>query len=147
VGVIEGGTSINTIAHEAHLLLDLRSEAPAALGQLVAQVEKLVARYARDAQVQVTTEVIGNRPAGAIPRETPLVSWAVAALQQVGAGSQLEFTTGSTDANIPLSRGWPAVCVGLTESGNAHRPDEYMDVTRIPAGMGQLLLLILAAAG
>ena len=147
VGVVEGGTSVNTIAHEAHLLLDLRSEAPPALGQLVAQVEKLLARYGREPQVQVTAEVIGNRPAGAIPRETPLVSWAVAALQQVGAASQLEFTTGSTDANIPLSRGWPAVCVGLTESGNAHRPDEYMDVTRIPAGLGQLLLLTLAAAG
>ena len=54
---------------------------------------------------------------------------------------------GSTDANVPLSRGLPAVCVGLTHSGNTHRPDEYMEVDLIPAGLGQSLLLLLAAAG
>jgi len=55
--------------------------------------------------------------------------------------------TGAGNANIPLSRGYEAVCLGLTHSGNSHRPDEYIDITHLPAGLGQLLLVALAAAG
>lgn len=146
VGHISGGTTINTIAGAAHMLLDLRSEDPAALDRLVQQVEEIVQRAGRQADVEVKMTAIGSRPAGQIPRDTPLVHWAVEALRQVGAARMLEFTTGSTDANIPLSQGFPAVCVGLTSSGNAHRPDEYMEAGHLPAGLGQVLLLLLAAA-
>lgn len=146
VGVIEGGTTINSIAGKAHLLLDLRSESPPALENLVAQVEAIVAEYRNKKNVDVLIAAIGNRPAGGILREHPLVQGAAVALRQVGAGKRIEYTTGSTDANIPLSQGLPTVCIGLTESANAHRPDEYLDVTEIPAGLGQLLLLILGAA-
>lgn len=146
VGVIEGGTSINTIAQEASLLLDLRSEESAALADLVAAVAALVQQFARLPQVSVTMEMIGNRPAGGIPADTPLVQWAEAALRFVGRPYP-HFITSSTDANIPLSLGYTAVCVGLTESGNAHRLDEYLDTQYLAAGMSQLLLLTLAAAG
>ncbi len=146
VGVIEGGTSINTIAQGASLLLDLRSEESAALADLVAEVKVLVKRFAQLPQVTVTMEMIGNRPAGGIPEDTPLVQWAEAALRFVGRPYP-HFITSSTDANIPLSLGYTAVCVGLTESGNAHRLDEYLDTQHLAAGMSQLLLLTLAAAG
>jgi di/tripeptidase len=86
---------------------------------------------------------IGSRPAGSIPRSTPLVQWAKAALQFVGCENPI-FIAGSTDANIPLSQGITAVCVGLTESGNAHRLDEYIDTRPLPRGIKQLLLLTAA---
>lgn len=146
VGVVEGGTSVNTIAQKASLLLDLRSESAAALADLVAAVQLLVQQVARPPEIRVTMEMIGRRPSGGIPAETPLVQWAEAALRFVGR-PQPHFITSSTDANIPLSLGYTAVCVGLAESGHAHRLDEYLDTRHLPAGMGQLLLLTLAAAG
>jgi acetylornithine deacetylase/succinyl-diaminopimelate desuccinylase-like protein len=146
VGVISGGTTINSIASSASLLLDLRSEDPRALEALVTQVEGLVAQVRREPEVAVEMQMIGDRPAGEIPRNSWLVSLAEAALREVGASERIEYTTGSTDANVPLSKGIPGVCIGLAQSANAHRVDEYMDVTDLPAGMSQLLLLVLAAA-
>lgn len=149
VGIIEGGTSINTIAQKAALLLDLRSEEPAALQKLVDDVIDLVQRTNQqrgENGIQVTMTPIGNRPAGKIARDTPLVQTAVAALHYVGC-QNVTFMMGSTDANVPLSQGVTAVVLGLTESGNAHRLDEYIDATRLPDGLSQLLLVTLAAAG
>lgn len=145
VGIVEGGTSINSIANSAQFLLDLRSESPDELKNLVAQVERLVVEANRRKDVSVQMTLIGNRPAGQLPESHPLVRQALEALQAVG------FTRGrtiasSTDANVPLSRGFTAVCIGLAESGNAHRPDEYVDMTQLTNGMRQLLLLTLAAA-
>jgi di/tripeptidase len=145
VGVIEGGTTINTIAGSAHLLLDLRSEDPATLGSLVTRVAELVRRATEQANVEVKMVPIGSRPAGALDRRSDLVGWSHAALAKVGC-SHPEFTVGSTDANIPLSQGLPAVCIGLTRSGNTHRTDEYMELAPIPQGLGQALLLMLAAS-
>lgn len=152
VGIIEGGTSINTIAQSASMLLDLRSESPEALETVVQKVQRLVAeankRYKRHniEKSQVTMTQIGNRPAGAIERSSPLVQAAVRALQQVGFQQPI-FIASSTDANIPLSQNIPAVCIGLTKSNNAHRLDEYIEPRYLPQGMLQLLLLLLAAAG
>lgn len=151
VGVIEGGTSINTIAQSAALLLDLRSEAPEALATLVQAVEHIVSRANERNRtdghddVNINMSLIGSRPAGQIPRHAPLVTWAEAALRYVGC-EQVTYIASSTDANIPLSQGLAAVCIGLAESDNAHRLDEFMDPIHLPAGLGQLLLLTLAAA-
>lgn len=145
VGLVEGGTAINAIAQSARMLLDLRSEDPEALDALVQQVTTLVASAGAEQDVDVTMNLIGSRPAGNLSRTAPLTRWAVAALEAVGC-EEIEFTAGSTDANIPLSRRFPAVCVGLSRSGNTHRPDEYMEVEPIPSGFGQALLLLLAAA-
>jgi acetylornithine deacetylase/succinyl-diaminopimelate desuccinylase-like protein len=57
------------------------------------------------------------------------------------------YLAGSTDANIPISRGFPAVCIGLANSGNTHRTDEFIDPAHLAQGLSQLLLLTLAAAG
>ena len=151
VGIIEGGTSINTIANTARLWLDLRSEAPQELERLVAQVQTLLndvgATHATDDDgVRLVAEQVGNRPAGAVGRDTPIVAHADAALRAVGC-PDVHYIVSSTDANIPLSRGYEAVCLGLTHSGNSHRPDEYIDITHLPDGLGQLLLVVLAAAG
>jgi tripeptide aminopeptidase len=151
VGVVSGGSSVNTIAQEAMFLLDLRSEATAELERLVRQVESLVAEAGKSArdngrEVAFTLTQVGARPAGAIGRSAPLVKWAEAALRTVGS-SQITYIAGSTDANIPLSQGIPAVCVGLTVAGNAHRLDEYIELQHLPRGLGHVLLLALTAGG
>jgi acetylornithine deacetylase/succinyl-diaminopimelate desuccinylase-like protein len=145
IGVIAGGTSVNTIAAEASLQLDLRSEAPAALQALVAQVEAL-ARAAAAPGVEVAWEVIGDRPAGGIPREHPLVRLAAASLEAAsGRREKPAFENGSTDANVPLSLGLPCVCVGLTRGGNAHRCDEYIETEPLEIGLKQLVMLALGS--
>lgn len=146
IGMIEGGTSINTIAPSAYLLLDLRSEDAQILSDLVNRVGELVTRADKQQDVTVTMELIGDRPPGKIARDAILVKWAEAALRTVGR-RHINFIASSTDANIPLSMGYDAVCIGLTESSNAHRLDEYMDTTYLADGLRQLTLLTLAASG
>jgi acetylornithine deacetylase/succinyl-diaminopimelate desuccinylase-like protein len=150
VGIIEGGISVNSIASSARLWLDLRSEEPEALNRLVDQVKAIVQRSNRRHEkdgdsVQIAMTCVGNRPAGSIDRYTPIIAYADAALREVGC-EEPHYIFSSTDANIPLSLGYQAVCLGLTHSGNSHRPDEYIEVTQLPAGLGQLLLVTLAAA-
>lgn len=151
VGKIEGGLSVNSIAHSARMWLDLRSADSQALNRLVEQVQGIVWNLnqyhsSRGTGVRVTSELVGNRPAGAIGRHAPIVAWADAALRYAGV-DQIRYIISSTDANIPLSRGYQAVCLGLTRSGNSHRLDEFIEISHLPAGLGQLLLIALAASG
>jgi tripeptide aminopeptidase len=151
VGKVEGGLSINSIAPSAHLYLDLRSEDSGELNRLVEKVNDIVCdlseRYEREgSEVRIVMETVGNRPAGAINRNAPIVMLAETALRKVGC-DQVRYIISSTDANIPLSLGYQAVCLGLTRSGNSHRLDEYIEIGHLPAGLGQLLLVTLAMAG
>ena len=140
VGVIAGGTSVNTIAAQAHLELDLRSEAVSALADLVAQVEQLVAESSQPEEgVTCRAEVIGLRPAGGMAADHPLVMLAMNCLREQGISPALRI--GSTDANIPLSQGLPAVCVGLTTGSGAHTLRETIQTAPLGSGLGQLLAL------
>ena len=145
VGVISGGRSINTIADEARCLLDLRSEDAVALKRLTERVTAVVESFAERPHVTLQMEQIGQRPAGHLPRHAELVQWAGEALHHVGC-PRVEYAASSTDANIPLSLGYNAVCIGLAHSGNVHRLDEYLDPAYLGHGLGQLLLLALTAA-
>jgi len=136
VGRIQGGTSVNTIAPEASLELDLRSEGTQALATLIEHVQKLVERANRPNQVQFTAEVIGNRPAGEIAPDHPLVRLAVDCHEAQDLHPQLNV--GSTDANVPLSQGLPAICIGLTTGGDAHTVGEYVDIPPLKQGLAQL---------
>jgi di/tripeptidase len=94
--------------------------------------------------VQISMRQVGDRPAGSIPGSAPIVTLAEKALRYVGQ-ENVGYIVSSTDTNIPLSCGYQAVCLGLTRSGNSHRTDEYIDITYLPAGLKQLLLVALAA--
>jgi len=142
IGALSGGTSINTIAREASLDLDLRSESPAILSELAARVEVLADDCQREG-VQIEKCIIGERPSGSIPREHPLVQLAARALTQ--AGFQASYEMGSTDANLPLSQGRPCICVGLARGGNAHRPDEYIETREIEKGLQSVAAMIRGA--
>ena len=145
VGLIEGGTSINTIAPKATMWLDLRSEDNASLAEVLKQVKRLVHAADSGDDVRVCLHQIGDRPAGEISAERPLVQMAAASLQLVGCGN-INLTCGSTDANIPLSLGYDAVCIGLAKAEHVHRLDEYLETGLLPRGLGQIMLLTLAAA-
>jgi len=144
VGVISGGTSVNTIAAEASLQLDIRSESSQTLDMLIAQVEQAAGDAAQEGggKVKVSAEVIGERPAGELPIEHPLVKLAVKCLDAQGITANLNI--GSTDANEPLSRGLPAICVGITTGGGAHTLEEYIDIGPVGHGLAYLVDLIYA---
>lgn len=135
IGMITGGVSINTIAGKASLDLDLRSEDTSTLENLVAQVLALVEQSNR-AGVSISAEIIGRRPVGDLNREHPLVELAARCLH--AQGREPKFNIGSTDANIPLSHGYPAVCVGITNGGGAHTRQEYILTEPVSRGMSQL---------
>ncbi len=143
IGVIDGGTTINAIAAEASLWLDLRSEDGEALAALEKAVRDETDRMSSD-ELKFTVEVVGDRPAGQIPPDHPLIQIAMSALAQISLRGALE--AGSTDANIPLAHGCPAITVGVTRGGNAHRLDEFIEVSPIAAGLHQLILITVGAA-
>ena len=143
MGIIEGGQSINTIAAEAGLWLDLRSITRDSVESIEHQVRDLVAsREQKDLSFNI--EVVGDRPAGHTADNHPLVQLALQALEQVGVKPTLEI--GSTDGNVPLADGCPTVTVGITQGGNAHRIDEFIETEPVAQGLRQLTLLTLAAA-
>ncbi|MBI5351033.1 MAG: M20/M25/M40 family metallo-hydrolase [Chloroflexi bacterium] len=144
VGKFEGGTGINVLASEAKCELDLRSESPAVLENLVGQVEELFRHADRDG-VNILAEVIGQRPAGEIPAEHPLVKLAVDCLHEQGLSGIL--TAGSTDANIPLSLGIPAVVMGITNGGGAHTIHEYIDVDPVEKGINSVVRFVERVGG
>ena len=144
IGVITGGTSVNTIAEEAHFLLDLRSEQQSELDQVVARVRAALAALPAGGAT-LTVEEVGSREAGDIDVGQPLPRAAAAALEAVGA--DVVWGSGSTDANVPLGRGIPAVCIGITDGGNAHRLDEYIDTGNVGRGMEALARLVWQLVG
>lgn len=152
IGTFSGGTSVNTIAQHASMDLDLRSAAPETLAQINEQVLQLVRRHQRHYRkvksgVSITIETIGDRPAGEIPESHPLMQAAGAILAQLEIPERTDIRISSTDANIPLSRGIPSVCIGLTEGGDAHRLSEWIDPKPLTKGMQQLLYLTWWTAG
>jgi len=139
VGKISGGTSVNVIASEAMLDLDLRSEGQESLMELVSAAEKLIQAANRQG-VTLEAEVIGQRPVGEMGVNHPLVKLAQDCLREQGLESAL--ISGSTDANVPLSKGYPAIVLGVTTGGGAHTKHEYINTAPIAQGMEQLVRFV-----
>jgi acetylornithine deacetylase/succinyl-diaminopimelate desuccinylase-like protein len=139
VGTISGGTGINVLASEATCELDLRSEDAFLLGKLVSQAEDLI-HTANRSDVKINCEVIGQRPAGEIPASHPLVKIAVDCSREQGLDAVL--TAGSTDANIPLNKGIPAVVMGVTTGGGAHSTHEFIDAEPVRKGLEGLVRFV-----
>lgn len=135
VGKMAGGTSINAIASEAWLELDLRSESPQELTDLVQSVEQLI-EAASKPKVRMEAEVIGNRPAGELPESHPLVDLAKDCLTELGIDPKVMI--GSTDANLALNRGIPALVLGVTNGGGAHTTAEFVYIEPVKQGIQQL---------
>ncbi len=139
VGMVQGGTSINTIASSASCEVDLRSEDQTTLTRLTNRVRRVLAARARRG-VKFDMDVIGMRPAGGLRPSHPLVKLALECLAEMQIPATLDV--GSTDANIPLSRGMPAVCLGLSRGGAPHTAQEFLEIPPIRQGLQQVIELI-----
>ncbi|WP_201451877.1 M20/M25/M40 family metallo-hydrolase [Rhodovarius lipocyclicus] len=157
VSIVSGGTSVNAIPNEVRIEVDLRSRDPKELARIDAEFRAIVARAVtaenttrdtRDGPVTAEIIPIGDRPAGGTAHDSPIVAAAAAAVAHFGYTASYEDS--STDANIPMSLGIPAIRIGSGgRGGRAHSLDEWIDVEREESlrGMGASLLTILAAAG
>jgi len=136
IGVIQGGTSVNSIAEYASLLLDLRSEDAGELNKLIARTTELVTAANATGNARITATIVGDRPTGEIAPDHPLVAAATHILTDLGVPQpEIHHRIGSTDANIPLNRGIPAVTIYLTEGHDAHRVSEWLSLEPLPTGM------------
>jgi len=144
VGTIRGGLSINSIAPECEMLIDLRSLGQDALAELEKDMRALFLELVGSG-VQVDVEVVGERPPGQIEAAHRFIR----IIREVArlAGVSLKFCAGSTDANIPLSRAWPAATLGVKRSYNAHRETEWVEVDSLVEGLDLALCLTLCLAG
>ena len=143
IGRIDGGRSINSIADMATLEIDIRSESETALNDMNKRLRRLVKDVRlTDAEIELTQ--VGSRPGGELAADHPLVLAALSSLEKSGEReAYLEF--GSTDASVPLNRGFPAVCVGITKGGEAHTIREYIEIRPMRKGYSAVLDLIEAA--
>jgi tripeptide aminopeptidase len=145
VGRMGGGTSVNAIAAEAWLELDLRSESPRVLAELTKRVEGLVKAASTLSGtgrpgVRMEAEVIGRRPAGELPASHPLVRLAEVCLRAQGIEPRLMI--GSTDANMPLSLGLPALVLGISYGAGAHTTGEFIYTEPVERGVQQLVQFV-----
>jgi tripeptide aminopeptidase len=153
VGRIGGGTSVNAIPAEAWMEVDLRSSDRAALASLDTRFRQAVdaavleenARWGRAGVVTMTRELVGDRPAGLLPENAPIVLTAQAAARAVGLTAGLSES--SSDANLPMSLNIPAITIGGGgESANSHALAESFDTTDSWKGTQNALLLAIALA-
>jgi tripeptide aminopeptidase len=154
VGVVSGGTSVNSIAAEARLLMDMRSNRDKELLEIETKffdaLKKAAAeenaRWKSD-KITVQTKLVGNRPAGVQPSDSGIVQAAWASAQAIGQKPNL--TSGSsTDSNLPISLGIPAVTLGGGgKEENNHSPNESFDPTDAYLGPQRVFLTILGLTG
>ncbi|HZH32943.1 MAG TPA: M20/M25/M40 family metallo-hydrolase [Pyrinomonadaceae bacterium] len=155
VGRVEGGAGVNCIAQEASMDVDLRSESPDELKRLDAYFRRAAreaveeesgTRRANTPPLELEMKLIGDRPGGETPKDAPLVSLAEAATRALGSEPRLDCS--STDANIAISLGVPAITVGAGGlSANAHTLDEWYDPRGRELALNRALLLILGMVG
>jgi tripeptide aminopeptidase len=146
VGMIRGGISVNAIPTESVMEVDLRSTTFINLAELNDQLQRALNEVAGAAHVECNVELMGERPSGVTSTETDIVQAAIDTTRELGAEPVLDI--GSTDANIPMSMGIPAIAIGGGgRSGNTHTPDEWFDPANRTLGLQRLLLLMGVLAG
>jgi acetylornithine deacetylase/succinyl-diaminopimelate desuccinylase-like protein len=154
-GVIEGGTSVNSVPSRAAVKVDLRSEDDRELARLESALsdamqtgmndEISTTRADRDT-LQINFRSLGTRPAGKLPEDSPLLITIRSVDRYLGNASRLEKS--STDANLPLSLGIPAVSIGGGgKGGGSHTPEEWYDPSGRELGLKRLFLITLSLAG
>jgi acetylornithine deacetylase/succinyl-diaminopimelate desuccinylase-like protein len=155
VGIVNGGTSVNSIAAEATLLLDMRSNSPEELLKLEHQimplfqraVEEENSRWHSELKITVEAKVVGDRPGGSQSPDATIVQAAWIATKLIGQEPELTDAS-STNANLPISIGVPAVTLPSGgEDGFNHAPNEWFDPANAYLGPQRAFLTILGLAG
>jgi acetylornithine deacetylase/succinyl-diaminopimelate desuccinylase-like protein len=154
VGIVEGGTSVNSIAGSASMQVDMRSVDAGALDSLDARFQDAIrqaldeenARWSQGDRLTMSVDTIGIRPAGTQPDDAAIVVAARAAGRALGF--DVPAAASSTDANIPIALGIPAVTIdGGGRGGGAHSLTEWFDTTDSHLGTQWALLFVLTLAG
>jgi acetylornithine deacetylase/succinyl-diaminopimelate desuccinylase-like protein len=156
LGQIEGGTSVNSIPHEARLKVDLRSEREEELTRMESALRDCVAAGVRDeleaardrskGKLQWNLGSLGDRPGGELAANSPLLAALRVADEFIGNQSRVERA--STDANIPLSLGIDAIAIGAGgNGGGAHSLQEWYESDGREAGLRRVLLTLLGSSG
>jgi tripeptide aminopeptidase len=158
IGVVRGGTSVNSIPESASMRVDMRSSSAMEIERLEIElrrcVEQAVAEHARAPQSDshrrpaLTSEIasIGNRPGGELDANARILQIARAVDAHLGNSSRIQRA--STDANIPISMGREAIAIGAGGSGGgAHTLHEWFDTSGRELGLDRILLMVLALAG
>ena len=154
VGRIGGGTSVNAVPYESWAEIDMRSVNPDQVGRMGRLLRGAVDRAVdeqnrsrtRGAALEVDFELIGDRPSGVVDPETPLIQRALAVTRFLGRQPQLGAA--SSDANLPIAAGIPAVTIGRGGTGGgAHSLGEWWAATEAHVGTERALLLLVASAG
>lgn len=156
VGRIEGGSGVNVVPREAAMDVDLRSESEEELKRLDAFFRRAARESAEDENaarragtppLELEVKLIGDRPGGETPPDHALVRLALEATRSVGVARPF-LDRSSTDSNIPISRGVPAVTLGAGgSSGNTHTTDEWYDPCGRALGLRRALLVALGTVG
>ena len=155
VGVVSGGTSVNSIPVEMSMDVDMRSESPEELRKLVDAFQRVVreavdeenkTRSTTEGRIAADVKLIGDRPAGETPLSSSLVEITTAAVKAYGL--KPTYNISSTDSNIPISMGVEAVTIGRGPGGRSHSLDEWTDVEKKSAVQAAqvTLAIILGAA-
>jgi len=151
VGRIGGGTSVNAIPEDAWMELDLRSSDASALAELDGRVQQAIElsvqeenrRWGRAFAISVQRERVGNRPAGSTPSSAPIVRTAQAVARTLGLAAGPSES--SSDANLPMSLGIPAIAIGAGgRSYESHTEQEWFDGTNAWQGTQNAVLLAIA---
>jgi acetylornithine deacetylase/succinyl-diaminopimelate desuccinylase-like protein len=154
VGRVGGGTSVNSIAYEAWMEVDMRSVSAEALGELNARFREAMnaalreenARWNNRGALTVDVTLVGDRPAGRIPDDDPVVRAAVGVTRALGLPVSLD--EGSTDSNVPINLRVPAITIdGGGRGTGAHTLDETFDTTDSWKGTQRALMIAIALAG
>ncbi len=144
VGTISGGTSVNTIAQEAQMLYEFRSDCREAL-EIMQQNLDAAIESCRKTGVQVTVTPVGDRPCSADvdPDKMESLKTRAADATRRYFDRELTFHSGSTDCNIPLSLGIPAICLGCFDGAGAHTREEYVTIGSLLPGLKFMFDMIL----
>ena len=147
VGGISGGTSVNTIPQSASMLCEYRSTDRDCLAYMQAQFARIF-EEARSDKVRVEVEMIGDRPCSNIDDDRIEVLRRIAApvIESV-TGEPVVFSSSSTDCNIPLSMGIPALCIGVNRGWGAHTREEWVEKASLPEGLEAAVRIVEAMAG
>lgn len=135
VGIISGGTSVNTIAQDAQMLYEYRSDSMESLVIMEKFFNSVCESY-KNMGIGVEVQILGKRPCkGDVNRQAleELTKTAVEIGQRI-TGLEYTCVASSTDCNIPLSLGVPAVCMGLCKGSGAHTRQEYLEADSLPTG-------------
>lgn len=144
VGLISGGTSVNTIAQEAELLYEYRSDSIACLRTMEESFARIISDF-RSAGMEIDVEKIGDRPCAAnvpIEAQRALIERVSASIRSV-LGEEPICRSGSTDANSALGAGIPALCIGVCRGAKCHTRKEWLDKRSLADGC-RLCLDVLA---